>query len=82
MYGSERFQKPFYLSICDTGDVSVRTYQMTYPDISIVRVEDVFVVRVEDVFVVRVEDVFVVRVEDEKSIMHHRPVMCIMMYPT
>ena len=47
---------------------------MTYPDIS--------VVRVEDVFVVRVEDVFVVRVEDEKSIMHHRPVMCIMMYPT
>ena len=74
MYGSERFQKPFYLSICDTGDVSVRTYQMTYPDIS--------VVRVEDVFVVRVEDVFVVRVEDEKSIMHHRPVMCIMMYPT
>ena len=55
---------------------------MTYPDISIVRVEDVFVVRVEDVFVVRVEDVFVVRVEDEKSIMHHRPVMCIMMYPT
>ena len=66
MYGSERFQKPFYLSICDTGDVSVRTYQMTYPDIS----------------VVRVEDIFVVRVEDEKSIMHHRPVMCIMMYPT
>ena len=55
---------------------------MTYPDISIVRVEDVFVVRVEDVFVVRVEDVFVVRVEDEKSIMHHRLVMCIMMYPT
>ena len=74
MYGSERFQKPFYLSICDTGDVSVRTYQMTNLDIS--------VVRVEDVFVVRVEDVFVVRVEDEKSIMHHRPVMCIMMYPT
>lgn len=66
MYGSERFQKPFYLSICDTGDVSVRTYQMTNLDIS----------------VVRVEDVFVVRVEDEKSIMHHRPVMCIMMYPT
>ena len=66
MYGSERFQKPFYLSICDTGDVSVRTYQMTNLDIS----------------VVRVEDVFVVRVEDKKSIMHHRPVMCIMMYPT
>ena len=66
MYGSERFQKPFYLSICDTGDVSVRTYQMTNLDIS----------------VVRVEDVFVVRVEDEKSIMHHQPVMCIMMYPT
>ena len=47
---------------------------MTYPDTS--------VVRVEGIFVVRVEDVFVVRVEDEKSIMHHRPVMCIMMYPT
>ena len=47
---------------------------MTYPDIS--------VVRVEDVFIVRVEDIFVVRVEDEKNIMHHRPVMCIMMYPT
>ena len=55
---------------------------MTYPDISVVRVEDVFVVRVEGVFVVRVEGVIVVRVEDEKSIMHHRPVMCIMMYPT
>ena len=55
---------------------------MTYPDISVVRVEDVFIVRVEDIFVVRVEDIFFVRVEDEKSIMHHRPVMCIMMYPT
>ena len=47
---------------------------MTYPDIS--------VVRVEDVSVVRVEDVSVVRVEDEKSIIHPRPVMCIMMCPT
>ena len=47
---------------------------MTYPDIS--------VVRVEDVFVVRVEDFFVVRVEDEKSITHLLLVMCIVMYPT